>query len=170
MAAGSIALSEHDLGIFHVDDVPLASSKRANELLQLNHDSFHVVFNATRNLHNHQTHYLLTYLALGATPEQLQQAYDGNLDYMREIDAGDPKRDNVVTEENYEKCLGQDDHYWALLKFFEAKMEQRGWQQTLIESVFAENARAEDLLYRLYEGMSNYVPEIFLFSAWGGRS
>lgn len=165
MAAETVALTGNERGVFRSDDVPAASSKRANELLQQNHDRFHVVWQAQRNLHNHQAHYLLTYLALGATPEQLQLAYDTNADYLRDIDEGDPGRHNVVTEENYVQCLGRDDHYWALLKFFEAKIGQSGWKQALIDTTFAQDARAQDLLYRLYEGacvsrlFSSFLPK-----------
>lgn len=70
-AATTVALSRNERSVFYADNIPTESLQRANELLQLNHDLFHIVFQAPRNLHNHQTHYLLTYLALGATPEQL---------------------------------------------------------------------------------------------------
>lgn len=152
MAATTVGLNDHQLGVFHIDNIPTASRERANKLLQLNHDKFHIVWQAQRNLHNHQTHYLLTYFALGASPEQLQQAYDSNTVYMRQIDDGDPGRHNQVTDENYEKSLGRDDHYWALLKYFETRMGQKGWKETLLEVVFAPNLRSRDLFYRLFEG------------------
>ena len=73
-----IALSAGTLGIFHVDKVPQESITRVNQLLQRNHDDWHIIWRMVGGLHNHQVHYLLTDLSLGATPEQIQVAFDTN--------------------------------------------------------------------------------------------
>lgn len=76
---------------------------------------------------------------------------------MRAIDDEDPNRVNIVTKENFTECLGQDDHYWAFLKFFESQIALCSRTEVLKKYLFASNAQAQDMLYRLYEGVCNLI-------------
>ena len=49
-------------------------AKTASELLQKNHDSYHMFFNSD-GFHNHIAHHLLTAYALAASPEEIQQHF-----------------------------------------------------------------------------------------------
>ena len=43
-----------------------------SQLLQQNHDNYHIYFNRKHGLHNHLTHYLLAALGVGATSQTLK--------------------------------------------------------------------------------------------------
>ena len=156
MAASTIWMGPGASGIFQVDQIPVDSRAKTRELLQLNHENYHAIWEVARNLHNHQVHYLLTDLALGASPEQLQKAFDDNTDYMRPVDAGDEHRRHTVTEENFEASLGDEDRYLALMRFFKPLIEQKGWQAVLREFLFSRTRRGDSMLARMFEGRMNH--------------
>lgn len=154
MSSTTITVTSATTGIDHADDITLSSVEAANRLLQHNHDNWHILWDSVKagGLHNHQVHYLLTDLALGVSPEQIQTAFDNNKAYQRAIEAGDEDRKHVITEENFEDSLAHQEYYAAWLDFFQDEINQKGWQDVLIEYLFAETPRADDLLGRMFEG------------------
>ena len=62
-------------GTFHVLDV--TGNLITNQLLEQNRERFHFFFDRA-GLHNHIAPHLLTLVALSATPDQLNQAFDHN--------------------------------------------------------------------------------------------
>jgi sulfur relay (sulfurtransferase) complex TusBCD TusD component (DsrE family) len=80
--ASHVKLTPSTAGIYHTPDITSQSAKVANELLQENHDKYHIFVN-TDGFHNHIAHHLLAIYALGATPDELQKAYDNNKGYQR---------------------------------------------------------------------------------------
>lgn len=74
-AVSKVQLSPEHLGVYRVPNISAGSPEEANRLLQKNHDEIHM-FWRDANGHNHTVHNILTSLALGATPTELQQAFD----------------------------------------------------------------------------------------------
>ena len=155
MSSTTIEVTAENAPITYVDDIKASSVSVANQFLQVNHDSFHILFNLQRGLHNHQVHYLLTDLALGASPEQIRKAFETNKDCQRPIEAGDESRQSVITQENFSTSLGQHELYAAWLVYFQHEIDQKGWKAVLGEYLFAGTSLADDLFGRLYEGKAN---------------
>lgn len=157
MATGStVSLSPSTAGVHHVAAAGITSesSKKASELLQQNHDSNHVFFNAS-GFHNHIAHHLLAIFALGATPDQLQRAFDVNQDYQR---AHYPVNERNVADlssdpARFNDCLGKDKYYHDFEEFFRREIDDKGYQSVVREYLLKGDERANDLLWRLYGGM-----------------
>ena len=154
MSPLTIDISSDVLGIFHTEDIGEDSIRTVNELLQHNHDKWHIYWRIPAGLHNHQVHYLLTDLSLGASPAQLQKAFDTNSEYQRPIEAGDESRQLSIKEETFAAGLGQVEYYAAWLEFYDNELDRKGAQQVLTEYLFSGTDRANDLLGRLYEGIN----------------
>ncbi len=154
MTSSTICVRPEKVGVFHVDSIQEDAVKTANHLLQVNHDEWHIMWNSPRGLHNHQVHYLLTEVALGASPEQIQQAFENNKNYQRPIEAGDESGQLEINENNFSSALGYHEYYRAWLAYFQEEIEKKGWQDVLKEYLFSRTARADDMLGRMFEGMS----------------
>lgn len=148
----SIKITSKTLGGFHVDGVQQESINEVNQLLQHNHEAFHVIFNPGPGMHNHQVHYLLTDLSLGATPGQLREAYQSNEAMQRPIDAGAEGKQIVIDDETYAAALGKFENYAAWLGYFERQVAEKGSQKTMQEYLFAKTSRADDMLGRMFDG------------------
>ena len=148
-----IELRPEHAGVFHVDSIPEQTFTLASRLLQYNHDRYHILWNEVRYLHNHQAHYLLTMLALGASPDQARQAFDSNVDYMRPISTSDGEKRKIIKMENFDESLGHEDLYAAWLVYFEDEISRKGWEETLNKDLFAGTKSADDLLGRTFEGV-----------------
>lgn len=102
---------------------------------------------------NHIAHQLLTIYALGATPDQIQGAYDRNKTYQRPQDNEDEENvENLKDPATWRKCLGKQEYYTDFLRYFQHEMESKGWQTVVNEYLFTRDERAEDLLVRLFGG------------------
>ena len=152
MSSTEILVNSQKLGFLHVNGVSTESVNEVNRFLQHNHENFHILWNVERNLHNHQVHYLLTDLALGASPDQIRDAFEGNTAYQRPLQAGDESHQKLINDENFAPSLGQADHYASWIRYFSDQVAGKGWQYVLTEYLFAQTARADDLLGRMYEG------------------
>ena len=154
--APSVALTRQTPAIFRVEDIPNGSAETVNQLLQFNHNNWHIMWDTERGggLHNHQVHYLLTDFALGASPAQIKEAFRNNESYQRPLSAGDELRQLTINDINFSACLGQYKFYAAWLAYFDKEMATKGWHKVLQENIFARTPRAEDLFGRLFEGLS----------------
>ena len=157
---GTVSLSPATAGTYHVAGITDSSSKKASQLLQQNHDRNHIFFNAS-GFHNHIAHHLLAIFALGATPEQLQRAYDGNIGYQR---PQYPIKEKIVQDMSdraqFKQFLGKEKHFHDYEDFFRREIDEKGWQAVLKEHLFAGDEHADDLLMRMYAGF--YHPLIHL--------
>jgi hypothetical protein len=152
MAPASIVrLSKENAGVFHVEPLSHESTERANELLQKNHENFHIFFN-DRGFHNHTAHYLLTAWAIGATPPQLQSAYDRHTDYQRPRDYPAVKREpkDMSSPETFLECMSKPEYFEDYIRFFEEEIGRRGVQPVLREYLFSGTEIAENMFWRLY--------------------
>ncbi|RAL16207.1 questin oxidase family protein [Aspergillus homomorphus CBS 101889] len=155
-----IGLSNEHVGILGDAPVDSASIQEANRLLQKNHEEWHMFFR-DRAGHNHIAHSILTCLALGAAPEDIQRAYDDGVGIQRpipEVDSATVER--LADEEFFYGTLGEITQYTSFLVFFQRQMDAHGWQATVNKYVFSRSKVAEKMLARLYEGA--YHPIIHL--------
>jgi hypothetical protein len=157
-----VAVTSQTLGGFHLDGIKQESIDEVNQLLQHNHEAFHVIYNTAAGMHNHHVHYLLTDLSLGATAAQLREAYHSNESYQRPIDAGTEGQLIVINEENYASALGKFENYAAWLVYFENQITQNGSQATMQEYLFAKTPRADDMLGRMFDGTPSYPNQMTL--------
>jgi hypothetical protein len=151
-ASSQILLSANHLGIIRGDDSPTESLELANRLLQRNHDELHIFFR-DMNGHNHLVHNLLTRLALGASPAQIQTAFDDDLPTQRPMPPLDLDVVEQLADEAYfYERIGQITHYTNFLVFFEQQIEKRPWPDVVNEYVFNRGRIAEALLPLMYDG------------------
>ncbi|KAG5956219.1 hypothetical protein E4U57_002776 [Claviceps arundinis] len=155
-----ISLSQNHLGILHDVKVNPASIEIANSLLQKNHEEWHMFFR-DRAGHNHISHSILTCLALGGSPEDIQRAYDDGLEIQRPMPPLDEALVARLGDDNimYES-LGLISQYRSFLAYFQKHMEEHGWTATVIKYLFSHTKLSEKMLARMYEGA--YHPVIHL--------
>ncbi|KAA8648080.1 hypothetical protein EYZ11_007063 [Aspergillus tanneri] len=151
--ASQLHLSNLHLGICHSEDVPEAAAVEiTNQLLQRNHNELHIFFR-DMNGHNHLVHNLLTRLALGASPAQLQTAYDDDLPTQRAIPLRDEEVIRKLADEAYfAERITQINQYANFLRFFEHQIDARGWKDVVQQYVFSRSRIAEKILPLMYDG------------------
>lgn len=111
--------------------------------------------------HNHMVHSLLTILAFGATPQELQDRYDDHKTIQRPI----PEIDNAMLEnlednEIFYSTIGEITQYHTFLEFFQCKIASKGWKEVVQEYMLSRSKLADRILARMYEGA--YHPIIHL--------
>jgi hypothetical protein len=173
--ASAIHLSPDTPGSTHADlsHITDTSSSKASSLLQLNHDQNHIFFNP-EGFHNHIAHHLLAIFALGASPEELQRAYDDNSGYQRPLGKVDEANVKAFVDEEdgdssngtgaqvkgqvqgkWKECLGKQKHFHDFEEYFQRRIDEKGWQGVVREALFAGTERSEDLLIRMFGGISS---------------
>ncbi len=150
--ASHIELDPAAAGVYHVPDISSQSSKIGSQLLQENHDKYHIYFN-TGGFHNHIAHHLLTLYALGASADELQKAFDTNQGYQRaQYPVKERNVENMSDPERFQKFLGKEQYFHDFEAFFKKEIEEKGWEEVLNEHVFARTEHAERILDRMFAG------------------
>ncbi|POS73081.1 hypothetical protein DHEL01_v208524 [Diaporthe helianthi] len=159
--ASRISMSADHLGyIKGGPSVTAESLDITNRLLQKNHDELHIFFR-DMNGHNHLVHNLFTRLSLGATPDQLQTAYDDDAPLQREIPPLDEKVvERLANDDYFAERITKITHYNNFRVFFEQQIDKKGWQQVVNDYVFSKSPIAEAILPLMYDGA--YHPIIHL--------
>lgn len=158
--AAQIELSPAAAGVYHTQSITAESCKKGSELLQQNHDRNHIYCNRS-GFHNHIAHHLLTIFALGATPQQLQHAFDNNIGMQRSQYPVDTRNvQSMADRSKFKEFLGKEQYFHDYEMFFRKEIEAKGWQVVLNEHLFAGDEHAENLLTRMYAGF--YHPIIHL--------
>ena len=102
---------------------------------------------------DHIVHCILTMLGLGATPEELQAAYDRESSYQKRRY---PNDEDVVAamadKENFKTYLSQQPQYSNFLLFFQRQIDAKGVKATLEEHVFAEDEHSNRIFALFYGG------------------
>jgi hypothetical protein len=151
-SASHIELDASAAGVYHVPSITSESGKVGSQLLQENHDKYHMYFN-TGGFHNHIAHHLLTIYALGATPDELQQAFDTNKDYQREqYPVKERNVQSMADPDAFEKFLGKEQYFHDFEDFFRKEIEEKGWEAVVNEHVFARTEHSERILDRMLAG------------------
>ncbi|KAL4806396.1 hypothetical protein BDV18DRAFT_160464 [Aspergillus unguis] len=151
--ARKIQLSpERDTGVWSTG-ITAEGAKRASEVLQEDLEKHHVFFNNS-GFHNHIVHHILTIYALGASPSEIQHAYDRNKSYQR---SPMPTDEDVVAslhdKESFKKELGREKNYPNFLEFFQREIDAKGFENVLNEYLFKEDENAESMFARLFGGL-----------------
>ena len=98
-------------------------------------------------------HHLLTIYALGATPSEIERAYDINKTYQRpNVGLDMPIVKDMHDPEKFKKYLGKEKYYYDFVTFFQQEMDQKGWKNVLNDYLLKGDERADDLLVRTYAG------------------
>lgn len=90
----------------------------------------------------------------GAGAKVLQTRYDENATYQR--DALKPHEripEDLKDWDHAQKYLGKDEYYPDFLVFFQKEIEKMGYEQVVNEYLLKGDAKADDMLARLYAGM-----------------
>ena len=169
--ANHVQLAVDEEPVYYRSELTQDLAKKASDLLQTNHDRYHIFFN-NDGFHNHIAHQTLSLYALNASKENLQKAYDANSGYQRNAK---PAEESILEEledpAKFVSYLGREKHYSDFLAFFSAKMEQHGWQDTLQKYMFAGDEQAEAILVRMFAGfLRQYSPTLDINSCFPNGS
>lgn len=155
--ASHIELNPAAAGVYHVPDITAEAGKMGSQLLQENHDNFHIYFNAS-GFHNHIAHHLLTIYALGATPEEIKKAFDDNKGYQRTSYPTEQRNvEDMSDPENFKKFLGKEKYFHDFEEYFRKEIDEKGCGHVLNEHVFARTEHADRILDRMFAGNSGIL-------------
>nr|UYO77234.1 oxidoreductase ptaJ-like [Trichoderma psychrophilum] len=159
--ASRVRLSPDHLGIARIDGPAAPGAlQTADELLQKNHDEWHMYFQDIAG-HNHIPHSLLTVLAMGGGPEQLRRAYDDGEILQRPPPAlARESLDELRDPQVFLARMVKIPEYSNFLALFEQEIEAKGWKAVINEYCFSGTVVAETLFAQLFEGL--YHPLIHL--------
>ena len=152
-ATSQVHLSTKHLGIIRgAGDISSGSLEAANRLLQQNHDEHHIFWRDFAG-HNHTVHNILTSLALGATPTELQSAFEDNLPGQR---PPPPIDEDVIhsfhDDVKFSEKIGDLTHYTNYLIFFERLIQERGYEDVVNQYCFSHTKVADAILTRMFDG------------------
>lgn len=105
---------------------------------------------------DHCLHHLLAIYALGATPADLQAAWDRNMTYQLPKVLPKPHefKFDLSETEVFLKCMTKPAYYIHFLDFFKREIASKGMGEAMKEYVFKGDERANRMLTRLYDGKS----------------
>ncbi len=127
-------------------------AEKASDVLQKNHDRYHIFYNAD-GLHNHVAHHILAIWALNASTDSIQANYVRNERFQRPMpSANDTMLKELQQPTGFLKNLNTGENYQTFLKFFQDEMERSSWQEVLQKYVFAGDERADAMLVRMFAG------------------
>ncbi|KAI0192433.1 hypothetical protein F4808DRAFT_443144 [Astrocystis sublimbata] len=153
LESSRVRLSPNQLGLARLAASPPASLEAANSLLQKNHDLYHMYFRDVAG-HNHIPHSILTVLAMGGGPAQLQRAFDDGVPIQRPLP---PLSPSIATSfrdpAKFRARMMSTEDYSNYLSFFEAEIETKGWEAVVQEHCFSRSANADYMLAQLFEGV-----------------
>ncbi|KAL5048447.1 hypothetical protein BDW71DRAFT_177695 [Aspergillus fruticulosus] len=157
--ARKVLLSPHsDTGVWSTG-ITEPSAKTASAVLQEDLEKHHVYFN-DMGFHNHIAHQILTLYALGASPAEIQAAYDRNKTYQRQAL---PMHEDVVQslhqKDKFKEALGDEKNYPDFLEFFQREIDKKGVEAVLSEYLFKQfiDENAESMMARLFGGLVHPV-------------
>ncbi|KAK4615670.1 Baeyer-Villiger oxidase ptaJ [Fulvia fulva] len=151
-SASTVQLQLDQHPVYYRNGISNESTKKVSELMQENHEKFHIFFN-NDGFHNHIAHQMLTMWALKASPDQIRREYNSNKLYQRPSQKPDTKTlQDLSDPQVFIKHLGPEQHYNDFLEFFKAEMEKSSWQEVINKYLFAGDERAETMLVRMYAG------------------
>ncbi|OAL34597.1 hypothetical protein AYO20_06227 [Fonsecaea nubica] len=148
-----LRLSPCHSGFVHTqNELSLKSAETTETLLMQNHEQHHIYFD-NAGLHNHIVHHLLCIYSLGASASQLEKAYRNNTEYQIPPYPADPATIETLSDQKeFAKYLGNCEHYRDYVVFFKKEISKRGVEAVVNEYVFRGDARADDMLARMFSG------------------
>jgi hypothetical protein len=112
-------------------------------------------------------HQVLTLYGTGATTDIITKAYDANTTYQ--LKAMKPKADVIDKLEHgsdWSEYLGKGRNYATFFRFFQDEIERIGWQDTLKEYLFKDDARGRDMQSRLFAGVLHPLIQLLYGLEW----
>lgn len=135
-----------------VNDFAADGLKKAEELLQKNHDEFHVFWRDI-NGHNHMAHTLLTTYALGGNADEVQRAFDDSIAVQRALPDVDLEVvQSLASDDAMLAIMGQVDQYTNVMNFFVQQIELSSWKEVVHKYCFSGTTLADNILAAMYEG------------------
>ena len=96
---------------------------------------------------------------LGATPAQLEKAFDLNAVYQyRAVPRHEHPAPNFRNPKEFPRYLGDDRYYLHWFDFFQEEIALKGVSATVNEYLFEGDERAEDMMQRFGSGISCLGP------------
>lgn len=150
--SSQVRLSPDYLGIVRgAGEISSESLETATRLLQQNHDENHIFFRDVAG-HNHTVHSVLTSLALGARPAELQSAFEDSLPQRPLPPVNEETIRSFRDEAKFREKIGDMTQYTNYLVFFEGLIEERGWKDVIYEYCFSQSKTANAILIRMFDG------------------
>ena len=150
--ASKIVLSPKDTGVFSVQGLTKESARKASEVLQENHDRYHIYFKEGV-FHNHIAHHILTIFALGASPEVIEEQYLGNTSYqLTQFPLHNRVVEDLHDSGKYLKYMGDEKYYQDYLAFFQSEISKKGYEEVVNEYVLKGDAKADYMLGVMFAG------------------
>ncbi|KAL3589307.1 hypothetical protein FPOAC2_11471 [Fusarium poae] len=143
-----------------------SEASKVTDLLQKDLENHHVFFNES-GFHDHLVHQVLTLYGTGATTDIITKAYDANTTYQ--LKAMKPKADVIDKLEHgsdWSEYLGKGRNYATFFRFFQDEIERIGWQDTLKEYLFKDDARGRDMQSRLFAGVLHPLIQLLYGLEW----
>ncbi|KAK3291285.1 uncharacterized protein B0H64DRAFT_45562 [Chaetomium fimeti] len=156
------ALHSDNVGLARVEASPAGSAEVVNDLLQKNHEKWHMYFRDVAG-HNHIPHAVLSTLAMGGGPQELRRAYDDGEDIQRPMPPVDPQAVKEMSNPaKFRERMQTLDEYPNFLTFFknEIAANNGNWQDVVKTHCFARTELADLMLAQLFEGL--YHPIIHM--------
>ncbi|KAI0433327.1 HypA protein [Xylaria sp. FL1042] len=163
--ARTIQITPENTGLWHHKQTE-AAAKKTTELLQEDLEKHHCFFN-NKGFHNHISHHLLALYGIGASPDDIQMAYDDNANYQRSPYKTHP--DEIKALKDFEvakKKLGKEEYYTDFLVFFQNEIEEKGWQAVLKEYLFNGDERSEDMMIRMFSSFFHPIIQLMYGIEW----
>ncbi|KAF4446249.1 hypothetical protein F53441_10091 [Fusarium austroafricanum] len=143
-----------------------SEASKVTDLLQRDLDNHHVFFNES-GFHDHIVHHVLTLYGTGATTKALDTAYNANKTYQ--LKAMKPKPeiiDKLEHSSDWSQYLGKGRNYATFFRFFQNEIGRIGWQDTLKEYLFKDDARGRDMQSRLFAGILHPLIQLLYGMEW----
>jgi len=103
---------------------------------------------------DHIVHHLLSLWALGATPSEVQAAYNLNKRYqLPHYHHAASTSTKLKEPSNFRECLGKSEFYTDYLHFFQDNIAERGVEEVVKEYLFKGDELAGNILGRMYSGL-----------------
>jgi hypothetical protein len=160
--ATGFLLDSNDLGLARLEPNPAGSAEVTRDLLQKNHEKWHMYFRDVAG-HNHIPHAVLTTLAMGGGPQELRRAYDDGEDIQRPMPRVDPEAVKEMADPAKFRARMQTlDEYPNFLAFFKNEMAAANgdWRSIISKHCFTRTPLADLMLAQLFEGL--YHPIIHM--------
>ncbi|OTB05222.1 hypothetical protein M426DRAFT_320037 [Hypoxylon sp. CI-4A] len=143
-----------------------SSAKKVTDLLNEDVKRHHVYFKHG-GFHNHISHQLLSLYGAGASPEDLQKAYDDNASYQRPVfETHEEVSQKLGDWETAKKHLGKEQYYPDFLAFFQGEIERLGWEEVLKEYLFKGDERSDDMFIRMFAGYHHSLIQLMYGLEW----
>ncbi|KAH6692175.1 hypothetical protein BKA61DRAFT_714948 [Leptodontidium sp. MPI-SDFR-AT-0119] len=158
--SSQVLLSPEYPGLGRLDQSSPEVFELASELLQKNHEEYHMYFRDVAG-HNHIPHSLLTVLAMGGGGKELKRAYDDGYVIQRPLAPADFEVAKQLSDpKTFKEHMYTLSEYSNFLAFFEQEIDAKGWKTVFNKYCFDRTPFADTMLAQLYEGL--YHPIIHL--------